>query len=139
MGMPCSICLSPFARDIDAALLDFHQSYSAIALRYRVGRQALYRHRHAHLARQLRQAKELQMLASTESLIAELNRLQAYVNDVLERGKQTGDDRLILLAVKEGRGDVESLAKLGPLSDFEQRLSALEANGCADGHDDVDR
>ncbi len=66
------------------------------------------------------------MLASSESLIAEMNRLHAYVSRVLERGEKAGDDRLVLLGVGQGQRNVETLAKLGPLGDIEQRLRALE-------------
>ncbi len=67
------------------------------------------------------------MLASTESLIAEMNRLHDHVRDVLERGQQAGDDRLILMGVAEGRRNMDSLARLGPLGEVEARLAALEA------------
>jgi hypothetical protein len=68
------------------------------------------------------------MLASSESLISELNRLHAYVSRVLERGEAAGDDRLVLLGVGQGQRNVETLAKLGPLGDLEKRLAALEGS-----------
>lgn len=53
------------------------------------------------------------MLVSVESLLAEMNRLHAYVSAVLERGEVAGDDRLILAGVAQGMHDCEALARLG--------------------------
>jgi len=80
---------------------------------------SVQRHADNHLRETIRQSKELAMLASTESLIAELNRLHAYVHGVLDHADVAGDDRLVLAEVGEGRGNVETLAKLGPLGDIE--------------------
>lgn len=67
------------------------------------------------------------MLVSVESLLAEMNRLHAYVSAVLERGEVAGDDRLILAGVAQGMHDCEALARLGPLNDIKRELRALEA------------
>lgn len=65
-------------------------------------------------------------MMDVEALTAKMLELDAAVRRVLARGEQAGNDRLVLLAVKEGRGDVETLAKLGPLSNLEQRIAELE-------------
>ncbi len=75
------------------------------------------------------------MLVSSESLIAEMNRLHAYVQRVLERGEAAGDNKLILAGVAQGQRNCETLAKLGPLGDIEQRLKALEEGSGASGGD----
>ncbi len=126
MTFPCSICLSPAAREINAALLDHHQSYRAIALRFGVGRQALYRHRKAHLARELARSEEARMLVSSQSLIAELNALHTHVRRVIAHSEAAGDDRLILLGVAEGRKNIESLFKVGALAELAAQLDAGE-------------
>jgi hypothetical protein len=75
------------------------------------------------------------MLASTESLIAEMNRLHDYVTRVLERGEAARDDRLVLYGVAQGRGNVEALAKIGPAGELKQHIAALEQKGPAYGDD----
>jgi hypothetical protein len=65
-------------------------------------------------------------MLDAQALAARLLELDEAVNRVLRRGESAGDDRLVLLAVKEGRADVESFAKIGVVSDLEKRLAALE-------------
>lgn len=65
-------------------------------------------------------------MMDSDALAAKLLELDAAVRRVLARGEQRGDDRLVLMAVREGRGDVETLARLGTLSDLEERVAALE-------------
>ena len=47
---------------------------------------------------------------------------------VLERGELAGDDRLVLMAVRESRGNIEVYSRIGPLADIESRLAALEGD-----------
>lgn len=65
-------------------------------------------------------------MLDSQALQAKLLALDEAVLRVLQRAEASGDDRLMLLAVREGRGDVETLAKLGPLGAIEARLAALE-------------
>jgi hypothetical protein len=72
-----------------------------------------------HLSEQTKQSEVARMLASSESLIAEMNRLHAFASRVIDRAVAADDDWLVLAEVREGRGNVETLAKLGPLGDIE--------------------
>jgi hypothetical protein len=139
MGRLCTICTHPERQAIDAALLVREAGYEKIAKRFDVSWQALYGHTRKHLREQIRQYKELAMLASSESLIAEMNRLHAYVSRVLERGEAAGDDRLVLLGVSQGQRNVETLARIGPLGDIQREIDALKASlqqGQGDSHAD---
>lgn len=133
-GRLCTICTHPQMDAINAALVAHHLSYRRIAAQYGLEEVSLRRHMTNHLHDIIQQSRELRMLASTESLIAELNALHAHVQGVLERGERTANDDLILRAVREGRLNVESLAKLGPLGDLEARVAALEAGDRDDDH-----
>jgi hypothetical protein len=119
MGRLCTICCHPRRTEIDAAVLAHLSGFRPIAARFQVDPVSLRRHTHNHLAAQVQQAAEARALASTESLIAELNTLHAHARSVLVRAEQARDDKLILLALREGRADVEALARLAPLQDVD--------------------
>ncbi len=54
---------------------------------------------------------------------------------MLTEARATGDLRVALSAVRESRGNIEAYSRIGPLSDVEQRLAALEQQkGATDGH-----
>lgn len=126
MGRLCTVCTHPECLDIDEALLEHATGYRDIGRRFGVEWHSLIRHEHNHLRSSLRQSQEVQSMASVEHLTARMAELEAYVTGVLERNAEDGDDRVVLLAVREGRGNVEVLAKLGPLGAVEQRLAAVE-------------
>ena len=65
-------------------------------------------------------------MLDAEALAAKLEALDAYVARVLTRGEASGDDRLVLMGVREGRSNVESLYHIASLSEVENRLQALE-------------
>ena len=139
MAMPCSVCLSPHAQEINDALLTPHQSYSAIAVRFGVGRQALFRHRHTHLARELREAREMHHMLTIEALTARVQELEDDVDWARDLAKAGQDVRAVLLAVQQGRGNVELLAKLLVDANVERRLTALEAGTVVDAVDADDQ
>ena len=127
MGRLCTICTHPLRQEIDAALLVREAGYEKLAKHFDVSWQALYGHARKHLREQIRQHKELKMLASSESLMAELNRLHTYATWALDRAKAADDARTVLAGVDVAGRNVERLAKLGPVGEIEQRLLALEA------------
>jgi hypothetical protein len=127
VGRLCTICSHPERQAIDAALLVHEAGYRDIGRRFGVEKDALYAHAHTHLAEQIREHKELAMLASSESLMAELNRLHTYATWALDRAKASDDARTVLAGVDVAGRNVERLAKLGPVGEIEQRLLALEA------------
>jgi hypothetical protein len=71
-------------------------------------------------------SKELGAMLSAEALTAKLLERDAAVERVLERGEVAGDDRLVLMAVRESRGNIEAYSRIGIHSDLEKRLEALE-------------
>lgn len=131
----CTVCSHPQRHAIDAALLAHAGGYRVVARRFNLHRASVHRHAHDHLAAQIRAAEELRMLASTESLITEMNELHEHVRRVLERGEAVGDDRLVLQGVAQGARNIDVLARLAPLSDLEQRLAALEQAQARDGRE----
>lgn len=66
------------------------------------------------------------MLGDSESLVAEMNRLQNFVNGVLDRSVRNADDLMLLRGVSQGRQNVETLARLALVSVAEQQRQAQE-------------
>ncbi len=126
MGRYCIACFHPERAAIDAALVEHTAGYARLAARYGPSYGGIRRHERDHLAHAFRDAQELHAMVNTETLVAKLEDLEGAVRRVLQRGESGGDDRLVLLAVKEGRANVETLARLGALSEVEARLVALE-------------
>lgn len=108
----CTACQSERRQELDLALLAHSASYRRIAAQFGLSEASLRRHEQTHLRQAMEQSKEWRMLANSESLIAEMNRLHEYVDGVLQRGVTNNDDRLILMAVREGRANVDSVAKI---------------------------
>jgi hypothetical protein len=122
----CTVCTHPQRHEIDAALVRREVGYRAVAGRYGLVPVSVWRHMQTHLRDTIRQSKEAQMLASSESLMAELNRLHEYANWALDTAKDAGDTRTVLAGVDVARRNVERLERLGPLGDAVRRLAALE-------------
>jgi hypothetical protein len=136
MGRYCLACFHPNRAAIDAALVEHATGYARLAARFGLSYGGIRRHERAHLAHAFRDAEELHAMIDTEALVAKLEELDSAVRRVLHRGESGGDDRLVLLAVKEGRSNVDTLARLGALADVEARLVALEQ--ARDGEDGAD-
>jgi hypothetical protein len=66
---------------------------------------SLRRHTATHLRAVIQESKELRMLASTESLLAELNDLHDHVRRALERGERAANDDLVVRAVSHDTVD----------------------------------
>ena len=133
MSRTCLVCWSPERTTIDQALLEHARGYRHIAARFHISSGSLRRHERHHLAHALSHTKEARIMMDSEALVAKLLELDAAVRRVLARGEASGDDRLVLMAVREGRGDVETLARLGALNDIEERIAALETAQKVDG------
>jgi hypothetical protein len=115
MGRWCTICCHPERRAIDAALIEHELPYRAIAHAYRVSNAGLYRHRVYHLRERLEEAKML----DAQALAARMAHLDGYVDRILESAGR--DKRLALMAIAEGRRNVDTLARLLVLHAAQQR------------------
>lgn len=127
MSRYCRACFHPDRAAIDAALVEHAAGYARLAARFGLSYGGIRRHERDHLARGFQDAQELHAMIDTEALVAKLEELDGAVHRVLSRGESSGDDRLVLLAVKEGRGNVETLARIGVVCDLERRVALLES------------
>src|SRR5258708_25414860 len=126
LGRHCTICSHDQHRQIDADILRHATGYLKIASRYGLILASVQRHAANHLARELREHREAEMLLSAETLIGELNELHLFARRVLDRAEEAGDDRTVLAGVEVAGKNIERLAKLSALGEIEQRLAALE-------------
>src|SRR5258707_2322122 len=126
MPRMCSVCSHPERAAIDLELLRHQASYRAIARAHGLEDDALRRHEASHLGPKVRAAKDATDLLDTQSLIAEMQNLHAHVRQQLDLAEASGNGRLALLAIREARCSVETLLRLGPLAQIDERLAALE-------------
>jgi hypothetical protein len=129
MGRFCTACFHPDRASIDAALLRHVASYRTIAVQFGLSDTALKRHERTHLHHSFQQAKDAALLGDTASLMAALNRLNAHTQDVLNGATDSGDPKLRLAAIEQGRRLVETASKLTDVREFEERLHAVEQRG----------
>ena len=126
MPRMCGVCSHRDRAAIDLELLRHQASYRAIARAHGLEDDALRRHEASHLGPKVRAAKNAQDLLDTASLIAEMRELHAHVRRQLDLAEAREDGRLALLAIREARCSVDTLLRLGPLAEIEERLAALE-------------
>src|SRR5258706_3037836 len=122
----CSICAHSDRAAIDQALIRHQQSYNGIARDFGLEDDALRRHEAHDLGPKLRSAREAEDLLSAAALLDELRDLHTHVRRQLDLAEASGNGRLALLACREARCSVETLLRLGPLAEIDERLAALE-------------
>lgn len=72
---------------------------------------SLYRHK-SHIGEAIVKAGERREVSASNDLIGQLGELIETTKRALNRAEESGDDRLLLTAVKEARGNIETLAKI---------------------------
>jgi len=126
VGRLCTICSHPERQAIDAALLVHEAGYRNIARRFSVDYTVLFRHAQTHLREQIRESKALSEQLRADNLLAKLAALDERTLQALDTAEQQGDLRMVFTGVVVSRGNIEAFARLGPMSEVEQRLRALE-------------
>ena len=117
----CSICAHSDREAIDRALVD-GGTLRAIARQFRVGRDAIRRHRHnGHVSTSLAKAHEVAEVAKADDLLARVGELESRALRILDRAERAGELRTALQAIRELRSMVELLF------DTERRRNADES------------
>jgi hypothetical protein len=106
----CSVCDLPSKAIVDRALIAGSPSVTALAKQHGVSRQAILRHRAAHIPAGL--AESFALEGQDGALVAQLDALKLRVEALLSAAERKGDLRGAVTAVKEARGLVELIAKL---------------------------
>jgi len=120
MPPKCSICTHACREAIDRALVD-GGTLRAIARQFRVGRDAVCRHRrNGHVSASLARAYEITQVANADDLIARMGELETRALRILDHAERAGELRTALQAIRELR------SMIALLFDTERRRKADE-------------
>ncbi len=108
----CTACDAPDRAALDRSLAIGAEAVSTLARRHKLSRQAILRHRDAHLPLALTEAVALATEDRGGALIAEIDGLKDRVSGLLNRAEQKGDLRGAVTAIREGARLLELIAKL---------------------------
>ena len=108
----CSACDIPARAALDRALVIGTETVTDLARRYDLSRQAILRHRAAHLPKALLETAALGVDDRGAAMLAEIEGLKDNVSELLNKAKTKGDLRGAVTAIREGTRLVELIAKL---------------------------
>lgn len=111
MPRKCSVCIHPERDNIERCLVN-GGTYRNISKQFSVSPAALYRHAIDHLPEFLTKAKEAREVTTANTLLAEMQALQAKTLKILNEAEKVGDFRVSLSAISQSRRNLESLARL---------------------------
>jgi hypothetical protein len=118
MPRKCAICTHPDKEAIDEALVR-GIAFPTLVAKYRVSKDSLSRHKGNHLPAKLVMAQAAEEVAQADDLVSQVQDLQARALAILGKAETAGDLRTALGAIREGRGNLELLAKL--LGELDER------------------
>lgn len=107
----CSVCPHPDRQAIDEALV-LGTSMTQLATTYELSKDAIRRHRTAHLSPALRKVVEARQTGGSIKAIDRLEDLYDRASALLERAEEKGSTRDGVAAIGQLRGIVETLAKI---------------------------
>lgn len=112
----CSICIHPQRPEIDRLLLsDDAASYRDIARRYNVSKDAVARHREAHLSKQMARVAKRNQDADVRQAIdirTQLFEINDATRAILSEARESGNGALALAAIDRVQRQIETQAKL---------------------------
>ena len=107
----CTVCPHPDREAIDEALV-LGTSMTQLATTYELSKDAVRRHRTAHLSPALRKVVEARQSGGSVKAIDRLEELYTRASALLDRAEEKGSTRDGVAAIGQLRGIVETLAKL---------------------------
>ena len=108
----CTVCDLPTKPAIDRALIVNETSITALAKRHGVSRQALLRHKAAHLPQALLDAHALGADDRGSALLDDIAAMRGHVTELLLAAKAKGDVRGATTAVREATRLIELIARV---------------------------
>ncbi len=123
MARTCTVCAHPAHHRLNKLVVEGQESLRSIAHRHGLSKDALIRHRRAHIPKALVKAQEATEIAHGEDLLGQLRGLKARACRILDEAENTGDLRTALMAIREARSCLELDGKAtGELMDRHQHL-----------------
>jgi hypothetical protein len=116
MPVACSVCRHPQRLAVEKALVA-GTPVPELAVSYRLSPDQLFKHKHRHLPLRLVKAEEAREVTEADQLLAEVRGLRDKAIALLERAEGAGDLKTALMGIREARGCLELLAKLGGILD----------------------
>jgi hypothetical protein len=107
----CTVCAHGRRSEIDRALVS-GESYRGIAQRFAASPDAVFRHRSDHVPAALAQAQAAGEVAQADTLLGQLQQLQADARRIGKKAEDGGDYRAALAGVRELVRIVELTAKM---------------------------
>ncbi len=114
----CTVCSHPMREHIEEALIR-SEPLRNIAEQYGISVTALHRHKGSHLPELLLRAREEEESDLAVSVYEQVEQLQRRTLAILERAEREGDLRTALLAVKELRGILALVHRMGSFEEIE--------------------
>jgi hypothetical protein len=114
----CSVCTHPDLMAINRALVEGTPN-RRIASQHDVTERAIRNHKTRHLPAALAKAQEIEEVAEADSLLSQVQNLQARTLLILDKADEVGNLRTALAAIREARSNLELLAKL--LGELDER------------------
>jgi exopolyphosphatase/pppGpp-phosphohydrolase len=126
MPRKCSICVHEKRGGIEQSLVS-GDSYRDVALRFKVSRDAVARHR-KHLVSIVAKSSDSGQITQSENLLAQLEGLKNEAQRLKQKAERAGDYRAALAAVRELCRIVELVAKLCGQMDSRTETRILNVN-----------
>ena len=125
MPRRCTICDHTERDQIDRALVR-GAAFRHIAARYDVSTTALQRHKAEHLPAALVRARQVGDVISAADLVALLTRLYGRTERIYQRAEAAGNDRVALLAIREGVKVLAVALRAVETNELDRRISEIE-------------
>ena len=126
MARTCTVCAHPAHHRLNKLVVEGQESLRSIAHRHGLSKDALIRHRKAHIPKALVKAQEVSEIAHGEDLLGQLRDLQARARQILDEAENSGDLRTALMAIREARSCLELDGKA--TGELVERHAHLHAN-----------
>jgi|GEM_PF-2067197 len=123
-GRRCTVCNHPFRAKIDRFLVTKEMSHRAIADKFDLHADALYRHFKSHVAEEQKRQIALDVKRERDQEVADelageqveiksgLQKIIREIETILNRAKARGDDPMALTALRDLRATLLDLAKV---------------------------
>jgi len=112
MPRVCTICIHPQRNAVDAALIRGETAH-ALAARFDLKPSSIHRHKEDHLPAKLAKAKDAAEVANADTLLDQAQSLQQRALAILSGAEEEKQFGIALGAIREARGCLELLGKLG--------------------------